>query len=322
MIDISNKIIAVPEPQGFRHFFYAMNCTLCPRQCNIDRSAKKGFCNVNDTVMLARAALHFYEEPSISGESGSGAVFFSGCNLKCVFCQNEKISRGLIGKEVSVEKLADIFLSLQAQGANNINLVTPSHYVPLIKEALILAKEAGLSVPIVYNSSAYELPDTLKMLEGLVDVYLPDFKYSDETIALNYSMAKDYPEVAKAAIAEMFRQVGEPVFDERGIMKKGVIVRHLLLPGGVKNAKNVVTYLHETYGDSIYISLMNQYTPLDTDSLKKAGEKYPALLRKVTKREYERLLDFVLSLDIKNAYFQEGDTASESFIPEFDLTGV
>ena len=299
-----------------------MICTLCPRQCNIDRTIKKGFCNVNDSVILARAALHFYEEPSISGKEGSGAVFFSGCNLKCVFCQNEKISRGLIGKEVSVEKLADIFLSLESQGANNINLVTPSHFIPQIKEALILAKEKGLSVPIVYNSSAYELPETLKMLEGLVDVYLPDFKYFDEDMALNYSKAKNYPEVAKAAIAEMYRQVGEPIFDSRGIMKKGVIVRHLLLPGGVKNAKNVVSYLHETYGDSVYISLMNQYTPLDTKSLKEAGEKYPALLRKVTKREYDRLLDYVLSLDIKNAYFQEGDTASESFIPEFDYTGV
>ena len=272
--------------------------------------------------MLARAALHFYEEPSISGREGSGAVFFSGCNLKCVFCQNEKISRGQIGKEVTVDGLAEIFLSLQAQGANNINLVTPSHFVPLIKEALILTKKNGLSVPIVYNSSAYELPEALKMLEGHVDVYLPDFKYMDEDMALNYSKAKDYPAVAKAAIAEMYRQVGEPLFDERGIIKKGVIVRHLLLPGGVKNAKNVVSYLHETYGDSVYISLMNQYTPLDTPSLKKAGEKYPSLLRKVTKREYERLLDFVLSLDIKNAYFQEGDTASESFIPEFDLSGV
>ena len=272
--------------------------------------------------MLARAALHFYEEPSISGKEGSGAVFFSGCNLKCVFCQNEKISRGLIGKEVSVEKLADIFLSLESQGANNINLVTPSHFIPQIKEALILAKEKGLSVPIVYNSSAYELPKTLKMLEGLVDVYLPDFKYFDEDMALNYSKAANYPEVAKAAIAEMYRQVGEPLFDSRKIMKKGVIVRHLLLPGGVKNAKNVVSYLHETFGDSIYISLMNQYTPLDTASLKEAGEQYPALLRKVTKREYDRLLDYVLSLDIKNAYFQEGDTASESFIPEFDYTGV
>jgi putative pyruvate formate lyase activating enzyme len=272
--------------------------------------------------MLARAALHFFEEPSISGTEGSGAVFFCGCNLKCVFCQNEKISRGLIGKEVSVEELADIFLNLESQGANNINLVTPSHYVYQIKDALIRAKEKGLSIPIVYNSSAYELPETLRLLEGLIDIYLPDFKYMDEELAVKYSNAPGYPDIAKKAIEEMARQVGEPVFDERGMMKKGVIVRHLLLPAGVKNAKSVVSYLNETYHDSIYISLMNQYTPMDTPSLKKAGKKYPDLLRKVTKREYERLLDFVLSLNIENAYFQEGDTASESFIPDFDYTGL
>ena len=299
-----------------------MNCNLCPRQCNTDRSFKKGFCSVNDTVMLARAALHFYEEPSISGTEGSGAVFFSGCNLRCVFCQNEQISRGLLGREVSVDKLCDIFLSLEAQGANNINLVTPSHYVYPIKEALIKAKNKGLSIPIVYNTSSYELPESLRILNGLIDIYLPDFKYADETLALNYSSAPNYPDIAKAAIAEMYSQVGKPVFDERGMMKKGVIVRHLLLPGCVKNAKSVVEYLYNTYGDSIYISLMNQYTPLESESLKKAGEKYPALLRKVTNREYDRLLDYVLSLNIKNAYFQEGGTASESFIPEFDFTGV
>ena len=272
--------------------------------------------------MLARAALHFYEEPSISGTEGSGAVFFSGCNLRCVFCQNEQISRGLLGREVSVDKLCDIFLSLEAQGANNINLVTPSHYVYPIKEALIKAKNKGLSIPIVYNTSSYELPESLRILNGLIDIYLPDFKYADETLALNYSSAPNYPDIAKAAIAEMYSQVGKPVFDERSMMKKGVIVRHLLLPGCVKNAKSVVEYLYNTYGDSIYISLMNQYTPLESESLKKAGEKYPALLRKVTKREYDRLLDYVLSLNIKNAYFQEGGTASESFIPKFDFTGV
>ncbi|MBO4775814.1 MAG: radical SAM protein [Lachnospiraceae bacterium] len=297
-------------------------CDLCPRQCNTDRSLRPGFCNESEKIMLARAALHFFEEPSISGTEGSGAVFFCGCNLKCVFCQNEKISRGLIGKEVSVEELADIFLNLESQGANNINLVTPSHYVYQIKDALIRAKEKGLSIPIVYNSSAYELPETLRLLEGLIDIYLPDFKYMDEELAVNYSNAPGYPEIAKKAIEEMVRQVGAPVFDERGMMKKGVIVRHLLLPAGVKNAKSVVSYLNETYHDSIYISLMNQYTPMDTPSLKKAGEKYPDLLRKVTKREYERLLDFVLSLNIENAYFQEGDTASESFIPDFDYTGL
>ena len=297
-------------------------CDLCPRQCNTDRSLRPGFCNESEKIMLARAALHFFEEPSISGTEGSGAVFFCGCNLKCVFCQNEKISRGLIGKEVSAEELADIFLNLESQGANNINLVTPSHYVYQIKDALIRAKEKGLSIPIVYNSSAYELPETLRLLEGLIDIYLPDFKYMDEELAVKYSNAPGYPDIAKKAIEEMVRQVGAPVFDERGMMKKGVIVRHLLLPAGVKNAKSVVSYLNETYHDSIYISLMNQYTPMDTPSLKKAGEKYPDLLRKVTKREYERLLDFVLSLNIENAYFQEGDTASESFIPDFDYTGL
>ncbi len=298
------------------------NCNLCPRQCNIDRSAGRGFCNANENVFLARAALHFFEEPSISGSEGSGAVFFGGCNLRCVFCQNERISRGLTGKEVSVEKLAQIFLSLESQGANNINLVTPSHYVYAIKDALILAKEAGLKIPIVYNTSAYELPETLKMLEGLINIYLPDFKYFDDSLAVKYSNAPGYAETAKAAIAEMFRQVKTPVFDNRGIMQKGVIVRHLLLPLGVNNAKKIVSYLHETYGDSIYISLMNQYTPLDTPSMAKVRDKYPELFRRVTKREYERLLDHVLSLNIVNAYFQEGDTAKESFIPDFDLTGI
>ncbi len=301
----------------------ASACNLCPRLCNIDRSEHKGFCGEGEKVMLARAALHFYEEPPISGENGSGAVFFCGCNLKCVFCQNEKISRGLIGKEVSIERLSDIFLSLQSQCANNINLVTPSHYVYQIREALILAKKNGLTIPIVYNSSAYELPETLRTLDGLIDIYLPDFKYFDEAMAINYSNAPHYRETAQKAIEEMFRQVGEPVFDDKGLMKKGVIVRHLLLPLGVKNAKDVVKYLYKTYEDKIYISLMNQYTPMEnSNTLKKAGEKNPELLRKVTKREYEKLLDYVLSLGIKNAYFQEGDTASDSFIPDFDLTGV
>ena len=298
------------------------NCNLCPRKCNIDRSQNKGFCGACKKVTLGRAALDFYEEPSISGTAGSGAVFFCGCNLKCVFCQNEKISRGLIGKEVSIERLSDIFLELQSQGANNINLVTPSHYVIEIKEALILSKEKGLNIPIVYNTSAYENVDTLRMLDGLIDIYLPDLKYMDDSLAIKYSGAPDYSGIAKDAIAEMYRQVGANEFDENCLMKKGVIVRHLLLPLGVNNAKEVVSYLYETYGDSIYISLMNQYTPMENETLKKAGEKYPELLRKVTKREYERLLDFVLSLNIKNAYFQEGETASESFIPDFDYTGI
>ncbi len=299
-----------------------MICNICPRKCNIDRRSHKGFCSEYEYITIARAALHFYEEPCISGMEGSGAVFFCGCNLKCVFCQNADISTGRSGKEVSVERLSDIFLELRDQGANNINLVTPSHFVYPIKEALILAKNKGLDIPIVYNTSAYELPETLSVLDGLVDIYLPDFKYMDDTLAKNYSGVADYSFHAKRAIAEMFRQTGPNEFDERGMMKKGIIVRHLLLPLGVKNAKQVVSYIHETYGDDVYLSIMNQYTPVNSDSLKKAGEKYPELLRKVTKREYDRLLDYVFSLNIVNAYFQEGKTAEESFIPAFDYTGI
>lgn len=313
-------------------------CSLCPRACNVSRDGKTGFCGETNEIRLSRAALHFYEEPPISGTAGSGAIFFSGCNLKCVFCQNEPIANGNYGQIVSVERLAEIMLELEAQKANNINLVTPSHFVPEIRKAIVLAKENGLSIPIVYNSSAYELPETLKLLEGLIDVYLPDFKYYDSSVAMRYSNAKDYPEIAKAAIKEMYRQVGAPVFDDSRtgisnpgavyssnshLIKKGVIVRHLLLPLCVKNAENVISYLHETYGESIYISIMNQYTPMtETLSMQKVKDKYPELCRKVTKREYNRLTDFVLSLNVKNAFIQEGDTASDSFIPKFDLTGV
>lgn len=298
-------------------------CNLCPRKCNADRIEHIGFCKETHTVRLARAALHFYEEPPISGTCGSGAVFFSGCNLKCVFCQNDSIARSDVGKIVSVERLSEIFLELQKKGAHNINLVTPSHFTYEIKEALILAKEKGLIIPIVYNSSAYELPETLRLLDGLIDIYLPDCKYSDNEKAIQYSSAPGYFDIAKAAIAEMYRQVGALNFDENGLLKKGVVVRHLLLPLGVKNAKGVVDYLHETYGESVYLSLMNQYTPMiDSLSLLKVKDSCPELFRKVTKREYERLLDYVLSLDIKNVFIQEGGTASDSFIPDFDYSGV
>lgn len=298
-------------------------CSICPRQCNIDRQLNKGFCGESDTVRLARAALHFYEEPPISGSNGSGAIFFSGCNLKCVFCQNESIANNNTGIEVSIEKLADIMLDLQSQNAHNINLVTPSHYIYQIKKALILAKEKGLTIPIVYNSSGYELSSSIRELDGLVDIYLPDFKYMDDELAVKYSKAPDYSKFAKETIAEMFRQTGSPSFDDNGLMTKGVIVRHLLLPLAVNNAKNVISYLHDTYEDNIYISIMNQYTPMtDTPSMKSVATLYPELFRKVTKREYNRLLDFVLSLNITNAFFQEGETASDSFIPDFDYTGI
>lgn len=294
------------------------SCTLCPRNCKVNRlKGKKGVCGVTSQIQAARAALHFWEEPCISGERGSGAVFFSGCSMGCVFCQNETISHGKTGEEISVENLADIFLNLQNQKhAHNINLVTPTHYVPQIAEALQIAKKEGLAIPIVYNSSAYEKKETLQMMEGLIDIYLPDFKYMDSQISKKYSHASDYSFWAKQALAEMVCQIPEVQFDEDGMMKKGVIVRHLLLPGCRKDSKAVFKYLLETYKDQIYISLMNQYTPMT------GIEKYPELNRKITAREYEWMIDYALELGIENGFIQEGETAKESFIPAFDGEGI
>ena len=292
-------------------------CHLCPRNCGVDRlTGQKGFCGVDAGIMVARAALHMWEEPCISGKEGSGAVFFSGCSLGCAFCQNRTISKGQSGKVITVEHLAELFLNLQAQKANNINLVTAGHFLPQVREALILAKEQGLTIPVVYNSSGYEKAEMLRYLEGLVDIYLPDLKYLEADLAGKYSHAKDYPEVAMKALEEMVRQVGMPEFDERGMMKKGVIVRHLLLPGHVRNSKKVLEYLYGTYGDQIYISLMSQYTPMP------AMKDDPQLSRKVTDREYDRLLDHAISLGVTNCFIQEGETAKESFIPEFNGEGV
>ena len=286
-------------------------CNLCPRKCNVDRSNAIGFCQANDKIYVARAALHYWEEPCISGSEGSGAIFFSGCNLRCVYCQNHFISRKMHGSEVSVSQLVDLFFDLKQQGANNINLVTPTHYIPQIVLAIIEAKRSGLSLPIVYNTSSYENVESLKMLEGLVDVYLPDLKYVSSDLASKYSGAPDYPLTAKAAIEEMFRQVGKPVFYENKI-NSGVIVRHLCLPGHTKESKAVIKYLYETYGNNIYISIMNQYTPIS-----EILENYPEINRKMTHKEYEKVLNYALDLGIENAYIQEGDVASESFIPEF-----
>ena len=293
-----------------------MKCSLCPRMCNVDREITTGYCGVKKTLRVARAALHFWEEPCISGEEGSGAVFFTGCNLRCVFCQNFQIARAEQGKEITVERLSEIFLELQEQKANNINLVTATHYVPQVVEALKIAKERGLHIPVVYNCGGYETVETLKLLEGLVDIYLPDFKYVDNHRAKRYSRAEDYPEVAKMALAEMVRQQPEAEFDERGIMKKGVIVRHLMLPGGIKDSKAVVKYLYETYGNQIFISLMNQYTPLPHVA------DYPEIDRKLKKFEYDRLVDYAISLGVENGFIQEGETAEESFIPAFTNEGV
>lgn len=293
------------------------DCHLCPRNCSVDRLAgQKGFCGVDAGIMVARAALHMWEEPCISGKEGSGAVFFSGCSLGCAFCQNRTISKGQSGKVITVEHLAELFLNLQAQKANNINLVTAGHFLPQVRDALILAKEQGLTIPVVYNSSGYEKVEMLRYLDGLVDIYLPDLKYLEADLAGKYSHAKDYPEVAMKALEEMVRQVRTPEFDERGMMKKGVIVRHLLLPGHVRNSKKVLEYLYGTYGDQIYISLMNQYTPMP------AMKDDPQLSRKVTDREYDRLLDHAISFGVTNCFIQEGETAKESFIPEFNGEGI
>ena len=296
-------------------------CTLCPRNCKVDReSGEKGVCGVSgDRIWVARAALHYWEEPCISGEQGSGTVFFCGCSLRCVYCQNYQIANLSEYQEqfaVTIERLAEIFLELQEKKAANINLVTPTHYALQIAEAVKMARQNGLQIPIVYNCSGYESLDILKKLEGIVDIYLTDFKYMDEEIAERYSKAKDYPDIAKNALKEMVRQQGQPVFDEEGMMKKGVIVRHLLLPGYLQNGKNVVKYLYENYGDSIYISLMNQYTPLPQ------VEAYPEINRKVTEEEYEELVDYAIDLGVENGFIQEGDTAKESFIPEFKGEGV
>ena len=292
-------------------------CRLCPRNCGVDRlGGQRGYCRVGAQLLVARAALHMWEEPCISGEEGSGTVFFSGCSLGCKFCQNREISGGKRGKEISVERLADIFLRLQGQGANNINLVTAGHYLPQTAAALRIAKTKGLAIPVVYNSSGYEKRESLKWLEGLVDIYLPDFKYMDGELAKKYSNAQDYPEAAKTALQEMVRQTVSAQFDERGRIRRGVIVRHLLLPGHVSDSKKVVEYLYNTYGNQIYISLMNQYTPMP------AMEQDPLLSRKVTAREYGRLVDYALSLGLENGFLQEGETAKESFIPAFDGEGV
>ncbi len=293
-------------------------CRLCPRECGVNRLAgQKGRCGaVGEKVKVARAALHYWEEPCISGSRGSGAVFFSYCPLGCVYCQNREISRGDAGKEIPVSRLAEIFLELQGKQAHNINLVTPTHYVPQIVLALREAKEKGLSIPVVFNCGGYEKPETLKLLEGLVDVWLPDFKYVSTEHAAKYSGAADYLENAKAALSEMARQAGEPVFDIHGIMTRGVIVRHLVLPGMSKESKKILRYLHRTYGDRIYLSIMSQFTPLEN------VKDYPEIDRTVTESEYENLLDFAMNIGIENAYIQEGGTADESFIPPFDCEGV
>ncbi len=293
------------------------DCTLCPRNCHAYRTGgKKGYCGETDKLVAARAALHMWEEPCISGTRGSGTVFFCGCSLMCVYCQNRSISKGTAGKVISVERLAEIFIELQEKGAHNINLVTPGHYIPQIIEALSISRSRGLNIPIVYNTGGYEKTETIKLLDGIVDIFLPDLKYMDESIAKKYSNCPDYFSYASAAIKEMSAQVGEPRFDADGIMTKGVIVRHMLLPGYLNDSKKIIKYLHDTFGNKIYISIMNQYTPM------KHVAGYPEINRKVTDEEYDSLIDYAVSIGVENGFIQEGETQSESFIPEFDGEGV
>ena len=305
-------------------------CTLCPRNCGVNRKeGKTGFCGSTSEIRIARAALHMWEEPCISGLEGSGTVFFTGCSLRCVYCQNNRISgsfsapgkKTAVGKAVTKEELSDIFLDLQAQGANNINLVTPDHFMPDIDTALDIAKEKGLLLPVVCNCSGYESVESLGKYYKNVDIFLTDFKYMDPGLAKRLSKAPDYPEVAKKALEKMLELAGGPVFldkpsgsEDINIMKKGVIVRHLVLPGHKKNSKEVIKYIAENYGDRVFLSVMNQYTP---PAYLSGMPEYADIARKVTKREYTKVVDYCLCLGMENVFIQEGETASESFIPDF-----
>jgi len=286
-------------------------CNLCPRQCNVDRTSGCGYCKVGASFKIGRIMKHMWEEPCISGDNGSGAIFFAGCNMGCIYCQNDKLSKGLVGKEYTADELVEEMLKLQDMGCNNINFVTPSHYADRLPELIVKAKDKGLTIPIVYNTSAYDSVETLKKLDGLVDVYLPDLKYLDAEGAKKYSNAINYPGIARLAIDEMVRQVGHCEFTNEGIMKKGVLVRHLVLPERLEESKRVIDYLYTRYGDSIYISIMNQYTPYG-----KAKDD-EILSRPITEDEYDEVVEYAVFVGVENGFIQEGETCSESFIPEF-----
>lgn len=288
-----------------------MKCNICPRKCNAQRESAQGFCRAPERFKLARAALHFWEEPCISGKNGSGAVFFSGCNLKCVYCQNYEISIGDKGTQISDERLIEIFEELIDEGAQNINLVNPTHYATRLAEVLSKWK---CPVPIVYNSSGYESVETLRLFEGIVDIYLPDFKYIRSEKAQRYSRAKDYPQAVKAALFEMRRQQPEDIF-ENGIMKRGMIIRHLILPQNTNSSLEIIDYIKENF-ESTYLSLMAQYVPCG--NLK----DFPELQRKITKREYEKVVDYACQKGLQRVFVQELGSADKMYIPPFDLNGV
>lgn len=287
------------------------NCMLCPRKCGINRYKEKGICGANSKIKLAYYSLHMWEEPPISGKNGSGTIFFSNCNMKCIYCQNKKISIDGYGKYISMKKLEEIMLELQKKGAHNINLVTPTHYVPQIASVLQKIKDKSLKIPVVYNTSSYECVGTLMMMRNLVDIYLADLRYYDDDLAVKYSKCRDYFENATMAIDEMYRQVGEIKINDEGMLEKGVVVRVLILPGHVDDSKKIIEYLYKTYGNDIFISIMNQYTPV-------CKCKYSNLNRKVTEDEYNEVVNYAIDLGVVNAFVQEGEAADDSFIPKFN----
>lgn len=287
------------------------NCMLCPRKCGINRYKEKGICGANSKIKLAYYSLHMWEEPPISGKNGSGTIFFSNCNMKCIYCQNKKISIDGYGKYISMKKLEEIMLELQKKGAHNINLVTPTHYVPQIAFVLQKIKDKSLKIPVVYNTSSYECVGTLMMMRNLVDIYLADLRYYDDDLAVKYSKCRDYFENATMAIDEMYRQVGEIKINDEGMLEKGVVVRVLILPGHVDDSKKIIEYLYKTYGNDIFISIMNQYTPVWKC-------KYSNLNRKVTEDEYNEVVNYAIDLGVVNAFVQEGEAADDSFIPKFN----
>ena len=290
-----------------------ISCNICPHNCEINRlNGEVGRCKATDKVKVALASIHKFEEPCISGEKGSGTVFFSNCNLRCIFCQNYKISQLGLGKEISIEELADIFIDEQNKNVENINLVTPTMYVYQIIEAIKIARSKGLYIPIVYNSNGYENVETIKKLKGYIDIYLPDLKYSNDKISYKYSGIKHYFESATAAIKEMYNQVGNPVLDENGIMKKGLIIRHLVLPNNLQNSKDILKWINDNIDKKVFVSIMAQYFPTHKSN------QFPEINRKLTKEEYEEIEDYLYSLDLDNGYIQELGEHEEEYVPDFE----
>lgn len=291
-------------------------CMLCNRKCGVNRlEGKTGVCNATSEVNIARAALHMWEEPPISGQNGSGAVFFSNCNFKCVFCQNHVISQEHLGKSISIQRLSEIFLELQSQKANNINLVTPTHYIPQIKEALEISKMNGLTLPIVYNTNGYDSLEAIKSLDGYIDIYLPDYKYFNDKYAIKYSKVSNYSQNILPVLKEMYRQVGKPVFNN-GLMTKGMIIRHLILPSLLFDSKKVIDSIYKNFNDNVYISIMNQYTPMYNAC------DYPEINKPLNPKHYDSLIEYAANLGIKNGFIQDGSSSSKEFVPDFNLTGI